>query len=364
MGAATVNRRVIAPAEGCIMRAGTAREIAREWVREEVASLPGFHGAFLAGSINSLPDDASFPAASDVDVKIVMDDPPDTGGPQKVYAREAVLDVSYGATGEFRSPEAVLGSYYTAVHFMSPCVLSDPTGNLAAIQAAVAGEYARRRWVRERCEHVRREVERVLGWLNPAAPIHGQVLFWVVAISLTTHVVQVADLRNPTHRRGPAVMREVLARHGDTALHERYLEILGSAAMGLTEVETLLMSCIGAFEAASAVRTTPFLMGSNISADARPMAIGGIEELIAAGSHREAVFWILLIHTLSQTALHNHADDGLLSRLTPSYTHLLGALDIGSGDALADRAGQLEELLPALREAAEDIIATHPAIRD
>ena len=67
------------------------REVARQWVIEEASTLPGFHGAFFAGSINWLPDDAAFPPTSDVDVVVVLADasPPDKPG--KFVYRDVLL---------------------------------------------------------------------------------------------------------------------------------------------------------------------------------------------------------------------------------------------------------------------------------
>jgi hypothetical protein len=41
-----------------------AKAVARQWVIEEASNVPGFHGAYFAGSTNWLPDDAALPAIS------------------------------------------------------------------------------------------------------------------------------------------------------------------------------------------------------------------------------------------------------------------------------------------------------------
>jgi hypothetical protein len=50
-----------------------AKAAARSWVEEEASRLPGFLGAYLAGSLRSRPDGDPFPASSDVDLRIVLD---------------------------------------------------------------------------------------------------------------------------------------------------------------------------------------------------------------------------------------------------------------------------------------------------
>jgi hypothetical protein len=346
------------------MRMRDARTVARRWVEEEASSRPGFLGAYLAGSITALPDDATLPGTSDVDIKVVLDIPDVAADPQKHLYRGVVLDVSWEPIEAIRSPEAVLGSYFAAGHFTHPCIIADPTGHLAAIQETVRREHARRTWVRARAEQARQTLEESLARSNPSAALPDQVLAWLFPIVFTPPMVLVADLRNPTHRRGLATMGQVLARHGHSDLHERVLGIVGSAAMPRERVETLLAGCTEAFDIAQAVRATPFPLASNISDVARPMAIGGAEELIADGCHREALPWIAFIHTLCIKVLRNDAPAEIRARFTPGYEALLGVLGVPTSDALAERKEQLRQLVPDLRHVAEEIIDSNPAIRD
>jgi hypothetical protein len=55
------------------VKAGVAKEIAREWVAREGARLPGFAGALFHGSINWLGDDDEIEPTSDLDVMIAID---------------------------------------------------------------------------------------------------------------------------------------------------------------------------------------------------------------------------------------------------------------------------------------------------
>jgi hypothetical protein len=350
--------------EGRIMLVRDARTIAREWVIEEGSRIPGFDGAYLLGSISSASDDAPFGATSDIDLKVILGLPAVDSLPHKFVFRGLVFDVAYAPSDEFGSPEAVLRSYPTAVHFAGPSVILDPSGKLTEIQEVVSREYARRVWVRKRCEHARDQFLAFLGMFNPAAPVHEQATIWTLGLAATTHMVLVADLRNPTIRRCMAVSREVLAAYGHLSLHEALLRNLGSDAMGREEVEGFLVSCADAFDAASAVRRTPFPWDSNISAFARPIAIEGAQEMIDQGCHREAMLWIEAIHTLAQTALDNDAPEEVQARLTPAYQHLLAGLGVRSPDDMVERHVQLRRLLPDIWTATEQIIATNPAIRD
>jgi len=53
------------------MRMFEARRVAIEWVERVASQMPGFEGAYFAGSIVGLPDDAALPPSSDVDIVIV-----------------------------------------------------------------------------------------------------------------------------------------------------------------------------------------------------------------------------------------------------------------------------------------------------
>ena len=341
-----------------------AKDAARQWVLEEASRDPRVDGAFFLGSISALPDDAVLPAGSDVDVRILLDQSDVAGLPHKHLFRGVVLDVAYAPRAEVQSPETVLSTYYTAVHFLRPGIILDPTGHLRALQPIVAREYARRRWVRRRCAQAREQFLASLTRLDPTAPLHDQVFAWLFALLMATHPILVADLRNPTVRRCLAVLGEVLAAYGRPSLHERVLGILGSAAMDRGQVEILLAACAGAFDAAAAVRRTPFPYASNISAFARALAIGGTQEVIAAGFHREAVFWIAAIHNWSQTALYHDASAEVQARFTPVYERLLTALGVPSVAALGERMEHLRRLAPDLWRVTEEIVATNPAIRD
>ena len=87
-----------------------ARELARRWVYEHASHLPGYGGAFVHGSANWLADDAPLPPTSDLDVMIVFDGPLPSARPGKLLYQGALLEISFIARDELRTPEQVLGS--------------------------------------------------------------------------------------------------------------------------------------------------------------------------------------------------------------------------------------------------------------
>jgi hypothetical protein len=343
------------------MHVGEAKEIGRRWVIEEAGKVPGFCGAFFHGSVNWLPDDAVLSPASDVDVMVALADPAPPDKPGKFRYRGVLLEVSYLPGDQLQSAEQVLGQYHLAGSFAVPSVILDPTGRLGELQAAVARDYAKRRWVRRRCEHAR---DKALGGyaLDEAAPFPDQVTAWLFPAGILTHVLLVAGLKNPTVRQRYLAARALLAEYGHSALYEPLLELLGCARMSRGRAERHLAALAEAFDAAKAVVRTRFSFASDISDVARPIAIDGSRELIARGDHREAVFWMVATYSRCQQVLARDAPAAMRDRFDPGYRRLLGDLGIASTADLRRRGEQVEEFLPRVWAVAEAIIAANREI--
>src|SRR5579859_1250379 len=158
-----------------------ATDAARQWVETEGSRLPGFCGAYLAGSVNWLPDDAVISATSDVDIMVVLEDSIPPIKPGKMIYRGALIEVSYVSRDRLRSAEQVLGDYHLAGAFRTPNVLAEPLGQLTALQANVAKEYPSRVWVHRRCEHA---ADTARTWARAVAEtmqLHDQVTVTVFA---------------------------------------------------------------------------------------------------------------------------------------------------------------------------------------
>jgi hypothetical protein len=341
-----------------------AREIARQWVMEEGSRIPGFWGAFYHGSTNWLSDAALLPATSDLDVMVVLSDPNPPTKLGKFLYRGVLLEVSYLTRDQVQSPELILGQSHMAGSFAVPSVILDPSGELTRLQEAVTRDYARRHWVRKRCEHARDKVLNNLQGLNESDPFHDQVLVWLFAAGVTTHVLLVAGLKNPTVRRRYLAVRELLAEYGRSDFYETLLEMLGCAQMTPSRVEYHLDALVPAFDAARTVIKTPFFFASDISDLSRPIAIDGSREMIARGDHREAVFWLVATHSRCQKVLHHDAPAEIRDRFGPGYQELLADLGIRSFGDLQQRGEQVRELLPRVLEVAVAIMDANPGIVD
>lgn len=336
-----------------------AKAVARRWAAGEGAALPGFAGAFIHGSAAWLAEHAELPAGSDVDIMIVVDGPAPPAKLGKFLYGGVLLEVSYIEAGELRSPEQVLGSSHLAGSLRAP-VLADPTGRLAPLQAAVAAGFAQPRWVRARCEHVRQKILGNLRSLGEPAPLHEHVGAWLFAAGLTTHALLVAGLRNPTVRRRYVAARELLAGRGRLDIYEELLGLLGCAGMRREAVDGHLAALAEMFDAAAGEASgTPFFFKSDISQEARPIAIDGSRALVEAGLHREAVFWIVATASRCQAILHHGAPEALRERFLPPYLALLADLGIASQADLPARGEQVRAYLPRLMEAAEVIMGAN-----
>lgn len=264
-----------------------ARQLARQWALEEGARLPGFEGAFLTGSTLWARPGTELSPASDVDVMVVADPQPAIG---KFRYHGALLEVS--GLARLGSPHEVLSDYHLAGSFHLPCVLADPTGRLGEVQRLVARDFAERPWILARCTQAMDRVRGLINSMDESAPLPAQVNAWLFGTGVTTHVLLVAGLRNPTVRRRYAAVRELLAEHGRLDWHEHLLDLLGCARMSAARVRRHLAALEAVFDATAELKAPAYRFDSDITPEARPVAIDGTRELVAAGLHREAVFWL------------------------------------------------------------------------
>lgn len=345
------------------IRVGAARDAARRWVLENAAVEVGFRGAFYHGSTGWLPDDALLPATSDVDVMVVFDDAELRTKPGKFRYEGVLLEVSYMTAERLGSPEMVLGRPELAGSFRGRSVISDPSGWLTTLQKAVARDYARRRWVVERCESTRDNILRYLRLLGEPGPFHDAVTNWLFATGNTTLMPLVAGLRNPTVRKRYAASRELLADYGRRDFYDTLLGLLGCTGMERARAEHHLGALARAFDAATEVVRTPFFFASDISEDARAVAIDGSREMIEAGDHQEAVFWMVATYSRCQKIFYHDAP-ALQEKYAANFRELLGDLGIASSGDLRQRGAEVEAFLPRLWEATMAIVTVNQDVEE
>lgn len=346
------------------MRVKEARDIARRWVEEEGAALPGLLGAYFAGSVNWLSDDAELPATSDLDIAVVLQHPetPNTRG--KFTYQGVLIEVSIFGPKDVQSAEHVLGDYHLAGAFRTPNIIVDRTGQLTQLQQAVAHGFARREWVRKRCAHAQSRILAQLDGFSASASFPDQVIGWVFPTGVTTHVLLVAGLQNPTVRNRYTAVRQLLANYGQSSFYESLLELLGCGQMTSARVEAHIAALERVFDAAKSAIKTPQPFAADISDTSRHIAIEGSRDLVARGLHREAVFWLVVTYSRCQKVLLQDAPDASKHAFDHGYHELLADLGICSFLDLQRRANAVKSFLPELWAMAEAILVANPAITD
>ena len=340
----------------------TAKTIACQWVMAEAVSLPGFAGAFYHGSTNWLPDHAVLPTTSDLDIMVVFSDPPAVKLGKFIY-QGVLLEVSYLSSNQLCSAETVLGQYHLAGSFHSASVIADPSGALTQLQTAVAASYAKPYWVEQRCEDARSRILGNLASIKADTPFHDQVTSWLFGTGVTTHVLLVAGLRNPTVRRRYVAVRELLAEYGYRDFHEKLLDLLGCAKMNSAQVAEHLAALTAIFDVAKTVIKTPFFFASDLNDLSRPIAIDGSREMIEQGLHREAIFWIVATYCRCLKVLYHDAPERY-AQFMPRFQSLLTDLGIRSFTDLQQRGEQVRTFLPQLWQIAQAIRTANPQIHD
>ncbi len=344
------------------MNVAVAKDAARHWVGHTAVGLPGFRGALYHGSIVSLPDSAPIQPASDVDIVVIVDGPEPEAKVGKFIHQAVMLDVSFLPWDQCHSPELVLGNSHLAGSFRDPDIVSDPTGQLARLQAVVSRDFAKIDWVTRRCEHAMEKIRANLASIDQKRPFHDQVMAWLFGAGVTTHVLLIAGMRNPTVRKRYLAVRDLLNDCGQSNFYEPLLDLLGCANMTPARVERHLSALEGAFDASVAVAKTPLPFSADITDIARPIAIDGSRELIDRGDHREAIFWIVATSLRCQTILHHDAPPHVRERFEQSHQELLNDIGITNSSDVNRRKDEMEEFLPRLWDMTEDIIAANTGI--
>nr|MBA2248047.1 hypothetical protein [Chloroflexia bacterium] len=276
---------------------------------------------------------------------------------------DVVLEASWIADSDLRSPDLVLGNYHLAGSFRSTDhILADPAGVLGELVPVVSREYVRQIWVTRRVDHAMSKIGGGLESLGGAAPFPQQVLSWVFPVGVTTHVLLLAGLRNATVRQRYVAVRELLTGYNRLPLYGELLGLLGCAEMSPARAAQHLDALATLFDAATGKATSRFPFASDLTEVGRPIAIDGSRDLIARGDHREAVFWIVVTYARCLAVLHTDLPDLDREAFDDGFRALLGDLGIGSTRDLRRRGAELTAFLPRLRAVADEIMVENPDV--
>lgn len=336
-----------------------AKTVARDWVSAEAGQIPGFAGAFFHGSINWLRDDEIIAPSSDVDIMVVIDGSPPDVKLGKFRYQGVLVEVSFVALSDLADPEHVLGVSHLAGSFATASVIADPTATLATLHQVVAQSYADPIWVRRRVADAASKLDRFYAGLDPAAPTHANAMFWVFGTSVPTLILLNASLRNPTVRKRYLQTRALLLELGLPDVYESLLDQLGCRTITPERVSAHVDRLAEVFDAAKTVGSTSVFFASDLTDEARPIAIDGSRDLIAKGLHCEAVFWIVVTYTRCLTVLASRE----AHRWAAPFLTLLADLGITSYEDMERRADIVRAGLPEIWAIAEAIIESGPASR-
>jgi hypothetical protein len=346
------------------MLVGEARAQAKEWVELEASRTPGFLGAYLSGSTKWKPPDAPHLVSSDVDVRVIFDRPVPRTEWKKSRYRDILLEAGVATRRELGSPEELVANPILGGSLWNPVLLADPHGELAELGRRVTAQFTRRSWVEERASRARDLALLHLRRIGEAESFPEQVTCWLFGTSATTLVLLAAGLRNLTVKRRYAESRALLDEHARLDFHEEMLSWMGCADMQPGHARQHLEALAAAFDATAAHLDPAFRFAADLRPDARCVAIEGSRELIDAGLHREAVFWILATFSRCLQGLRSDAPDAVRALCDVGFRDLLGQLGLETRADLDARADHIRATVPRLEAVAEGIIGTTPEIVD
>jgi hypothetical protein len=340
------------------MKIRAARAAAINWVNQYASREPWFRGAYFSGSTVGRRDNEDLRIGSDVDVVVVTkeDHPPPKLG--KFLYNHVLLEVTYLPWNQLMHAEEVLETYHLAGSFQVDTIIMDRTGDLHTLQKVVSSCFADLKWVSKRCLNAMQRIENGLKEIKASDPWHDQVTAWLFPTGVTTHVVLVAALCNPTVRLRYLSAREVLFQYKQEQFYSELLGLLGCEQMDSRCVERHLNALVPTFNAAMEAAKTSFFFSSDITEVAKPIAIEGSRELILNGYHREAVFWIVATFARCHKILAADAPLSIQRELAPAFHSVLADLGIGCTEDLFQRSKDVIRILPRLWEAAEAIMNT------
>ncbi|TDL32484.1 hypothetical protein E2R51_07280 [Jeotgalibacillus sp. S-D1] len=344
------------------MRIASARAAGKQWVQEHACLKPWFKGAYFTGSTVGKSSEAELSNHSDVDIVIVTthEEPPLKLG--KFEYKGVLLEITYFSWNQLCSIESVQHSYHLANSFRTDTIISDPSGELGVLQKKVSGSFKQKTWTTARCQDAVNKIRAGMNTVDSAAPFHDRVTGWLFPTGITTHVVLAAAHQNPTVRLRYPAARDVLFQYKEAGLYNELLTLLGSHALPPHRAEHHVKQLAKTFDAAAKSARTPFFFSSDITVQARPIAIDGSLKMIDLGLHREAMFWIVATFARCHKILEADASSQMQRSFFPAFEDAVTDLGITSSNDIHNRKQKVLDFLPDLWKTAELIIQRNPEV--
>lgn len=339
-----------------ILKIKDSRAIAAKWLDENCNSLNGYVGGYLSGSTAWGDPDAEFRLGSDVDLFVVVDGQAMPERPGKTLVDDVVLEINFIDWNSISNPDDILSDYHLAGAFVCDGLLRDPDGRIAGIRQAVAKEFAAPDRIMQRCAQAKDRATSFIAQFRQHTELHDKVTCLFFGAGVCAHMILVVDQKNPTIRRRYAEMQKTLQAKGQLELHERLLKTLGSADWTKQIATQLLQDVATSFDLACLVMRSPYQFASDMTEAARPIAIGGSQEMIDASLHREAAFWLVAIAARSRAVVVQDGTPEQLREVDAQLWRLLDQLGISDDSAMDWRAMTIEADIEACWNASERIV--------
>ncbi len=343
------------------MNAAQCEEIGRRWVEEEGRRLPGFCGAFFHGSINWMEPEDPFPETSDLDIMVVVKDRRCIQERRKLLIDGIILEASFMALDDLKSPEEILRTHYLAGSFRCNRIIADETGWLAEITAFVSRHYYERVWVEARCRRVLEKARTAFAF-DPHAGFAAAVNAWAFTAGAAAHLILVAGLENPTVRTRCLRTKALLQRFGMAATHEQLLDLLHCRRWTRSQTSDRFLQLNPFMERASALVDDSFAFRADMTEAGRRTAVEDGLRCCRQGLHREMVFWLYVSTVRTYQVLQQNGTAREAAQAEAFLWALLQDCGIDSLQDLRDSHGKAALGLGALWPDAQRLMDRHPDI--
>lgn len=298
---------------------GDAIAIATRWIA--ASNLP-FQAAFISGSAASADPQLPHDPASDIDCYLIVSGDPPEGKIGKFTVDGVLLDVSWLSWLQVKHAQshAVLASLLRFGRIVRDC-----DGQLTRLHRDVIAHFDDADMIALRLDDMRARIRNGLAIDSAHLPDPEQVMNWLFPATLATHMPLVAACAPLTVRKRFLAAKRVMSPEG----YESLLALYGFNDIDPGQAQEWLDDTAILFDAAAPVAAqSSRFWASDIQADARTVAIDGSQQLIDAGNHREALYWIIATRTRCLTVLHDAGMD--TSPYLPAFQKLTHTLGIAS----------------------------------
>lgn len=309
---------------------GDALTIASNWISN--SKLPMMAG-FIGGSAAQANAEAPYDPASDIDCYLVVEGDPPAGKIGKISVDGVLLDVSWISWSQLEraTSDAVLASL---LHF--GLIVRDH-GYLHARQQKISSTFHDPELIELRLENMRAKIRSGLGVDSSHLSAPEQVMNWLFPATLSTHIPLIRACVPLTVRKRFAAAKMVMTPHA----YEELLSLYGFDTVTTERAQSWLDDTARLLDATTNLaEASKRFWASDITADAREIAIDGSQKLIDAGLHRESLYWII---ATAARCLTVRADAGVDSEeFAVSFGEMLTTLGIRS---MEDRKSRSERIL-------------------